>query len=217
MAPLGTIGMLEADAAEKPYDNQLDYKVKQGRAPFGVEMKVTDAAGRELPRDGRSPGELKVRGAWVVERYYGQTGTALDADGWFDTGDIASIDPSGYLRITDRAKDVIKSGGEWISSIDLENAAVGCAGVAEAAVIGLPHPKWDERPVLVIRRTPGSVVTEDEVYAHLADRVAKWWLPDVIVFVDSIPHTATGKILKTALREEFADRFDQSGTSMTLR
>ena len=164
-----------------------------------------DDEGRELPRDGVAFGRLMVRGPWIVGSYFkGDGGTILDRDGWFDTGDVATIDPSGYMQITDRSKDVIKSGGEWISSIEIENLAVGCPGVVEAAVIGVAHPKWDERPLLIIVRKEGATVTGADVLAYLDGKIAKWWMPDAVEFVDSIPHTATGKIQKTALREQFA-------------
>jgi fatty-acyl-CoA synthase len=157
----------------------------------------------ELPRDGVSSGRLQVRGPWVIKRYFKAEADAVDANQWFDTGDVSVLHPDGTMQITDRAKDVIKSGGEWISSVDLENAAIGCAGVGEAAAIGVYHPKWDERPILLVVRKPGSAVTAEEVIAHLSDHVAKWWLPDEILFVDELPHTATGKLLKTALREQY--------------
>jgi fatty-acyl-CoA synthase len=206
MSPLGTLGALSADALTLPEDAQFDLQTKQGRAVFGVEMKITDDSGNELPRDGKAFGHLMVRGPWIVGEYFaGDGGHILDADGWFDTGDVATIDPSGYMQITDRAKDVIKSGGEWISSIELENEAVGCAGVAEAAVIGLPHPKWDERPLLIIVRKEGANPTKDDVLAHLNGRIAKWWMPNDVVFVEAIPHTATGKIQKLTLRQQFKD------------
>ena len=206
MSPLGTLSMLCAAGAEAPWETQLDLKCKQGRPLFGVEMKITDDEGRELPRDGRAFGHLMVRGPWIVGEYFkGDGGNVLDKDGWFDTGDVATLDPRGYMQITDRSKDVIKSGGEWISSIELENAAVGCPGVAEAAVIGLPHPKWDERPLLIIIKKPGASLSKDDILSHLKDKIAKWWMPDDVVFVDSIPHTATGKIQKTTLREQFKD------------
>ena len=204
MSPIGSVGILCAGGEALPPAERLDLKSKQGRALFGVEMKVQDDAGNELPRDGRSFGHLMVRGPWIVERYFrGDGGEVLDAEGWFDTGDIATIDPQGYMQITDRSKDVIKSGGEWISSIALENAAVGHPAVAEAAVIGLPHPKWDERPLLVLVLKAGASVSKDEMIDYLSARVAKWWLPDDVVVVDELPHTATGKLLKTALREQF--------------
>ena len=146
-----------------------------------------------------------MRGPWVLKRYFQAEADAVDADGWFDTGDVSVMHPDGTMQITDRSKDVIKSGGEWISSVELENAAVGCAGVAEAAAIGVHHPKWDERPLLLVVRKPGSTVTPAQITAHLTNHVAKWWLPDEILFVDDLPHTATGKLLKTALRDTYKD------------
>jgi fatty-acyl-CoA synthase len=206
MSPLGSVGMLCADGAVESHERQLDLKCKQGRALFGVEMAIKDDEGRDLPRDGKAFGHLMVRGPWIVDRYFkGDGGTVVDGEGWFDTGDVATIDERGYMQITDRSKDVIKSGGEWISSIELENAAVGHPGVLEAAVIGLPHPKWDERPLLIIVRKPGASTTKDDVLAYLDGKIAKWWMPDDVVFVDAIPHTATGKIQKTALRDQFKD------------
>jgi fatty-acyl-CoA synthase len=205
MTPLGTLGTLSAEALTLPRVRQIDLKCKQGRSIFGVELKLVDDEGRELPRDGVAFGRLLVRGPWIVASYFkGDGGEILDADGWFDTGDVATIDPNGYMQITDRSKDVIKSGGEWISSIEIENLAVGCPGVAEAAVIGVAHPKWDERPLLIIVRKEGATVSAPEVLAYLEGRIAKWWTPDAVEFVESIPHTATGKIQKTALREQFA-------------
>ena len=205
-SPLGTLGQLKAGMETMSEDEQITVQCKQGRAIFGIEMKITDDAGKELPRDGKAFGNLKVRGPWVVGSYLkGEGGQVLDAGGWFDTGDVATLDPAGYMQITDRSKDVIKSGGEWISSIDLENAAVGHPGVAEAAVIGIVHPKWDERPLLIIVRKPGSNVGRDEVLDFLKDKIAKWWMPDDVAFVDELPHTATGKLLKTKLREDFRD------------
>jgi fatty-acyl-CoA synthase len=189
---------------------RIELQSKQGRAPYGVRLKITDEAGAALPHDGIAAGRLLVRGHWVAAAYFGAEGESiLDAGGWFDTGDIATIDPDGYMRITDRAKDVIKSGGEWISSIDLENAAVGHACVAEAAAIGLPHPKWQERPLLVVVRKTGHDVTKDDLLAYLSRKVAKWWLPDDIVFVSQLPRTATGKLQKIVLRETFKEyQFD---------
>jgi fatty-acyl-CoA synthase len=185
---------------------KLDAQCKQGRAVFGVEMKIVDEAGADLPRDGVAFGRLMVRGPWTVDQYFkGDGGQVLDADGWFDTGDVATLDAMSYMHIVDRSKDVIKSGGEWISSIELENAAVGCPGIAEAAVIGVAHPKWDERPLLVVVRKPDASVTKDDVLAYLAGKIAKWWTPDDVVFVNELPHTATGKLLKTALRDQFKD------------
>jgi fatty-acyl-CoA synthase len=187
------------------HDEKLDLVTKQGSVPFGIELRIVDDQGQVLPRDGSIAGSLQVRGPWVVQRYFGADSDAVDAEGWFDTGDVAMLHTDGTMQITDRSKDVIKSGGEWISSVDLENAAIGCPGVAEAAAIGIHHPKWDERPLLIVVRKPGSTVTDTAIRDHLAQHVAKWWLPDAIVFVDELPHTATGKLLKTALRERFKD------------
>ena len=206
MSPLGTIAATTKDIETMTYENRLNYRMKQGRVPFGVEMQIVDEAGAPLPHDGQRFGRLLVRGPWVVESYFkGDGGQVLDADGWFDTGDVATIDGQGFMQIVDRAKDVIKSGGEWISSIDLENAAVGAPGVAEAAVVGVPHPKWAERPLLLVVPRPGAVVSKDSILAYLEGRVAKWWLPDEVLLVDELPHTATGKLLKTALREQYRD------------
>jgi fatty-acyl-CoA synthase len=204
MSPLGTLGTMKHAIANLPYDKKLDYKCKQGHAPFGVEMKITDDAGKELPRDGKTFGRLKVRGPAIAKGYLGGEGKdAFDAEGWFDTGDVATLCPDGYMQITDRSKDVIKSGGEWISSIDIENFAVGHPAVAEAAVIGVHHPKWDERPLLVVVLKPGKTATREDILGYLNGKIAKWWMPDDVVFVDEIPHTATGKIQKTVLRETF--------------
>jgi fatty-acyl-CoA synthase len=187
-----------------PYEKQLDYKCKQGHPPFGVEMKIVDDQDHELPRDGKAFGRLKVRGPAVAKGYFrGEGMGSFDDEGWFDTGDVSTIDADGYMTITDRAKDVIKSGGEWISTIEIENIAVGHPAVAEAAVIGVVHPKWDERPLLVIVLKAGQKATREELLAYLTGKIAKWWMPDDVVFVDEIPHTATGKIQKMALRERF--------------
>jgi fatty-acyl-CoA synthase len=203
MSPLGTLGSLKPEYASLTGDARLDVQMKQGHPPFGVEMKITDDDDRELPRDGAVFGRLKVRGPSVARAYFKEAEGVLDAQGYFDTGDVGTIDRHGYLGITDRSKDVIKSGGEWISSIELENLAVGHPQVAEAAVIGVRHPKWDERPLLVIVRKAGQEVSRDELLAYLDGKVAKWWMPDDVVFVAEIPHTATGKIQKTVLREQF--------------
>jgi fatty-acyl-CoA synthase len=204
MSPLGTLGSLKAKFIDLPFEQRLDYKCKQGHPPFGVEMKIVDDNDRELPRDGKAFGRLKVRGPAVAKGYFRGEGTdAFDDEGWFDTGDVATIDADGYMTITDRAKDVIKSGGEWISSIEIENVAVGHPAVAEAAVIGVPHPKWDERPLLIVVRKPGADVTRDALLQFLTGKIAKWWMPDDVVFVEEIPHTGTGKIQKLALRERF--------------
>ncbi len=203
MSPIGTIGTPTPEVAALPPDDQVTMRTRQGRSVFGVEMKIVGPDGHELPRDGVAFGRLLVRGPWIVDTYFAEPAPATDADGWFDTGDVATIDRYGYMGIVDRAKDVIKSGGEWISSIDLENTAIGCPGIHEAAVIGVPHPKWDERPLLIVVARPGAEVTKADVLAHLAPRIAKWWTPDDVVFVDELPHGGTGKLLKTELRERY--------------
>jgi fatty-acyl-CoA synthase len=205
MSPVGTTGKMKHATSGLEREDQLKLKEKQGRTPYLVEMKIVDDDGKDLPRDGKSFGHLLVKGPAVVKGYFRLEDSALDEGGWFDTGDIATIDPLGYMQITDRDKDVIKSGGEWISSIEVENVAVGCPGVAEAAVIGLPHPKWSERPLLICVREQGSEVDEAEVLAYLEGKIAKWWIPEDVVFVDELPHTATGKIQKMDLRECFKD------------
>ena len=205
LSPLGSFCAIKPETAALAGQALYDLKQKQGYAPFTVEMKIADDSGRSLPRDGKTFGRLMVKGPSVSKGYYGIDAAILDEEGFFDTGDVATIDENGYMLITDRSKDVIKSGGEWISSIELENLAVGHPDVAEAAVIGIAHPKWDERPLLVIITKPDRVPTKDEILAFMSGKIAKWWMPDDIVFVDEIPHTATGKILKTALREQFRD------------
>lgn len=206
MSPLGTLGSLTAEIAERSLEEKIAHKLKQGRPLFGVEMKIVDDNDRELPRDGKAFGRLKVRGPAVARGYFrGEGSDAFDGDGWFDTGDVATIDPTGYLTITDRAKDVIKSGGEWISSIEIENVAVGHPAVAEAAVIGIPHPKWDERPLLIVVTKPGECAGKQEILEYLNGKIAKWWMPDDVVFAEEIPHTATGKIQKTTLRERYGN------------
>jgi fatty-acyl-CoA synthase len=205
MSPVGTTGTLKPEYAGLTGEPLLDIQQMQGHAPFGVEMKITDDAGRELPWDGKTFGRLKVRGPAVAGAYYNDESNILDRDGYFDTGDVGTIDRHGYLNITDRSKDVIKSGGEWISSIELENIAVGHPKVAEAAVIGVRHPKWDERPLLVVVLKDGQTATKDELLDFVRGKVARWWLPDDIAFVKEIPHTATGKIQKTVLRTQFKD------------
>ena len=205
MSPLGTVNTLKPEMLELTREEQYGIREKQGRVVYGVEMKVVDDDDNELPRDGISTGLLKVRGPFICSDYY-ETGVPSDVhdeDGWFSTGDVGTIDAEGYLQITDRSKDVIKSGGEWISSIELENAAVGHPDVAEAAVIGVPHPRWSERPLLIIVRKEGREAGKEEILGWLKDKVAKWWMPDDVVFIDEIPHTATGKIQKTELRKRF--------------
>jgi acyl-CoA synthetase (AMP-forming)/AMP-acid ligase II len=206
LSPIGAVCRLLPQHDALPEQARRRIQCTQGRAPFGVTLKIVDDDGRALPRDGKTSGNLKVRGHWVTAGYFGDEGSAtLDAQGWFDTGDIATIDPDGYLHITDRAKDVIKSGGEWISSIDLENAACGHPAVSEAAVIGIAHPRWQERPLLIVVAKPGRRVGGAELLDYLAGKVAKWWLPDDVQFVDKLPRTATGKIQKVQLRQAFGD------------
>ena len=207
MSPLGTVNTLKPGMLELPREEQYAVRMKQGRPLYGVEMKIVDDDGNELPRDGQATGLLKVRGPFICSDYYREDtpSDVHDDDGWFSTGDVGSIDAEGYLQITDRSKDVIKSGGEWISSIDLENAAVGHPDIAEAAVIGVPHPRWGERPLLILVRKEGGDAGRQEILDWLKDRVAKWWVPDDVVYVDEIPHTATGKIQKTELRKRFKD------------
>jgi len=205
MSPVGTVGAPPANWDEMSDEEQVDYMSRPGRSMFGVELRTIDANENVLPRDGVSAGRLQTRGPAVVRRYFKQDQDACDEDQWFDTGDMAAIHPDGTIQITDRVKDVIKSGGEWISSIELENAAVGCPGVAEAAAIGVPHPKWDERPLLLVVKDPGSNLCEAEVRNYLSDQVAKWWLPDAIEFVETLPHTASGKLSKKDLRDQYRD------------
>ena len=205
-SPVATVGNLLPKHRSLPEKAQVDVQVRQGRVVYGVELKIVDEDRNELPQDGSAAGDLHVRGPWVTAGYFKSVGgDMLDADGWFPTGDVARIDGDGYVVLTDRSKDVIKSGGEWISSIDLENAAVAHPAVQEAAVIGLPHPKWQERPFLIVVPKPGTAPDRAEILDFLAERVAKWWLPDDIAFVSELPHTATGKLQKTKLREQFRD------------
>jgi fatty-acyl-CoA synthase len=204
-SPVGTVCNLLPRHRALPLEQRLDVQEKQGRAVFGVSLKLTDDAGRRLPHDGSSAGHLKIRGPWVARAYYRDQAPILDEEGYFDTGDVATIDGDGYMQITDRAKDVIKSGGEWISSIALENAAMGHPAVAEAAVIGIAHPKWQERPLLLVVAKPGETPDREGMLRHLAGCVAKWWLPDEVLFVPELPHTATGKLHKAVLRERYRD------------
>jgi len=203
-SPLGTFNSPKPGQDQLPLEAQRALKAKQGRSVFGVEMRIVDDEGREQPRDGRTFGALQVRGPFIASGYFGIDGSeAHKSQGWFDTGDVATIDATGYMQITDRTKDVIKSGGEWISSIELENHAVGHPAIAEAAVIGIPHPKWSERPLLLVVLKPGETVTRDDLLAFLAAKVASWWVPDDVIFVPEIPHTGTGKINKIPLREQY--------------
>lgn len=205
-SPVGTISNLSPELAQLPYEEQISWRTKQGRPPIGIHLTLKDDAGKELPQDGVAFGRLMVRGPTVAGSYFkGVGGQILDDEGYFDTGDVATIDPTGYMAITDRAKDVIKSGGEWISSIDIENIAVGHDKVALAAVIGVAHPKWDERPLLVLKLHEGVSGDKQEFLDFLQGKIAKWWMPDDVVFVDDIPLGATGKIGKKILRERFKD------------
>ncbi len=205
-SPVGSISQIKGSMAHLNAEEKWKQRAKQGRPQFTVEMKITDDLNQALAHDGKVFGQLKVRGPAISSAYFkGDGSAAFDSDGWFETGDVATIDDWGFMQITDRSKDVIKSGGEWISSIELENVATGCAGVAEAAAIGLSHLKWDERPLLIIVKKPGAEVSKEQVMAHLTGKIAKWWLPDDIVFADQIPHTAAGKISKLQLRETFKD------------
>jgi fatty-acyl-CoA synthase len=205
MSPLGTVCTLKPGYAELSGPERVDAQLKQGHVPFGVEMKITDDNSRKLPWDGKTFGRLKVRGPAVAKAYFKEGHDVLDEEGYFETGDVSTVDRYGYMQITDRAKDVIKSGGEWISSIEIENLAVGHPKVAEAAVIGLKHPKWDERPLLVIVPKKDQSPTREEILDFLQGKIAKWWMPDDVVVVDDIPHTATGKIQKITLRDRFKD------------
>jgi len=209
-SPLGTVGTLRPEMESLPADERYRMHAKQGHGIFGIEMKIVDDEGRELPWDGKSAGELKVRGNWVCSGYYGLEHSAAHSEGgWFATGDVAVIGPDGFLQITDRAKDVIKSGGEWISSVDLENCACGHPEVLMAAAIGVRHPKWEERPILLVVPRQGCQPTRDSVLTHLAEHFAKWQLPDEVILVDALPMTATGKISKKDLREKYRETLMQ--------
>jgi acyl-CoA synthetase (AMP-forming)/AMP-acid ligase II len=205
-SPIGTMGSPIPGWDEMELDAQIDVVTKQGRIPFGVELRVIDKDGNVAPRDGKTDGALQIRGPWVIKRYFKAEADATDAEQWFDTGDVALIHPDGTMQITDRVKDVIKSGGEWISSVELENAAIGCPGIAQCAAIGVYHPKWDERPILVAVKKPDAAdLSEEAVQAYLRERIAKWWLPDEVHFVDAMPVTGTGKIQKAELRKQYKD------------
>jgi acyl-CoA synthetase (AMP-forming)/AMP-acid ligase II len=206
-SPIGTICGIKPAVADRDAEGMLDLQETQGFPPFTVDMRIVGDDGAEKPWDGETFGNLQVKGPTVTAGYFKAARDSLTADGWFETGDVATIDSNGYMRITDRTKDVIKSGGEWISSIELENLAVGHPDVAEAAVVAARHPKWDERPLLILVPKPGRVIEKQSVLDHIAPHVAKWWMPDDVVVVAEIPHTATGKILKTKLREQFAGHF----------
>jgi fatty-acyl-CoA synthase len=205
-SPLGSVNRPLAKHAHLSDAEKMAFKTKQGRPPFGIEMKIVDDDGNKLPRDGVAFGRLMVRGPWVAKAYFKQPGlNILDEEGYFDTGDVSTLDEDGYMTIVDRSKDVIKSGGEWISSIDLENVALGHPEVGQAAVIGIFHPKWQERPLLIILANPGTSPTKESILDYLDGKIAKWWTPDDVVFIDEMPHTATGKIQKRDLRDMFKD------------
>ncbi len=211
MSPVGTVATLKSKHLEATAEEQFAVQAKQGRAVYGVDMKIVGDDGAELPWDGKASGELLVRGPWILSSYFkNEGGDPLVADaggvGWFPTGDVATIDPDGYMHITDRSKDVIKSGGEWIGSIDLENIAMAHPKVLMAACIAAQHPKWDERPLLIVMKKPDAELTREELIAHYEGRIAKWWTPDDVVFVDAIPLGATGKMLKNRLREQYGKR-----------
>ena len=215
LSPIGTVGILKGSQLDWPLSQRRDVQAKQGRAVFGIDMKIVDTHGQEMPWDGKTSGELLVRGPWVVAKYMGnenETPIVHDAagHGWFPTGDVATIDADGFMNITDRSKDVIKSGGEWIGSIDLENIAMAHPAVAMAACIAARHPKWDERPLLIVVKKPDAHVDRDELIAFYKGKIANWWTPDDVVFVDAITLGATGKILKHRLREQFQDHLLQS-------
>ncbi|HZZ93681.1 MAG TPA: 3-(methylthio)propionyl-CoA ligase [Usitatibacter sp.] len=205
MSPVGTVNTQKAKHAGLSKADARALSLKQGRPLYGVQMKIVDGEGRELPRDGAAFGDLLVRGPWIVRRYFRDEGGDPLRDGWFPTGDVGTIDPDGYLQITDRSKDVIKSGGEWISSIELENVIMGHPAVAEAAVIGVQHPKWTERPLLVVVKKAGAQAAREELLAFYEGKVAKWWIPDDVIFVEQLPHTATGKLSKMTLRQQLKE------------
>ena len=207
MSPLGTTNVPTLEMESMSKDEKYAIQLKQGKPIYGVELKVVDDTGKDLPHDGESQGHLLVRGPWILQKYFKAENDAVDQDGWFDTGDISVLDQDGYMTIKDRAKDVIKSGGEWISSIDLENAAFGHPEVAEACVVGIPHPKWDERPMLFIVTNTGEEIDKQSILDFLASKVAKWWLPDEIIFLKELPHGATGKLQKFELREEYTNYY----------
>jgi fatty-acyl-CoA synthase len=203
-SPVGTVCALKPKHVSLDAEAQLAVQSKQGRVVFGVDMKIIGEDGRELPHDGKTAGELLVRGSWVIADYYKSDKEPPLIDGWFPTGDVSTIDADGFMQITDRSKDVIKSGGEWIGSIDLENIAMAHPSVAMAACIAAKHPKWDERPLLIVVTKPGAEVTREELLAFYDGKIAKWWMPDDVVFIDAIPMGATGKVQKNKLREAFS-------------
>ena len=207
MSPVGTTNLETPEMQQMDKDKKYAIKLKQGKPCYGVELKIVDDAGINLPRDGKCFGHLLVRGPWVIEKYFKETKKAVDEHGWFDTGDISTLDEEGYMTIVDRAKDVVKSGGEWISSIDLENAAFEHPEIKEACVVGIPHKKWDERPLLFIVTSSDTPIEKQQIKDFLCSKVAKWWVPDDIIFVKELPHGATGKLQKFGLRQKYADHY----------
>src|SRR5690606_32984223 len=204
-SPLGSAAKLTREMEKLPEEEQLHYRAKAGQPMPLVEVRVRNENGI-APWDGKTVGELEIRGVWITGSYFGGDGSdKFTEDGWFQTGDVASISPEGFIHITDRTKDLIKSGGEWISSVELENAIMGHPAVAEAAVIAVPHPKWQERPLAVVVRKPGQEVSKEEILEFLNDKIASWWMPDDVAFVNELPHTSTGKLMKRALRDQFKD------------
>ena len=203
ISPLGTANQLKTKHLHLSDEEKLQIRLSQGRPPFGVDLRLTDAekGTHEIERDGQTTGNLQVKGHWVISHYFGKEESALTADGWFDTGDIATLDQDGFMKLSDRSKDLIKSGGEWISSVELENIAMGHPEIAMAAVIAAQHPKWDERPVLIAIKKPDSQLSETDLLDYYVDKVAKWQIPDRVLFVDAIPLSGTGKMLKKDLRE----------------
>jgi acyl-CoA synthetase (AMP-forming)/AMP-acid ligase II len=204
-SPLGCVNHLKPEMREWPRERALDVKQRAGIIAPGLEVRIADEVGAEVPHDGAAMGRLLIRGPWIASSYFKDSSPEKFPDGWLDTGDIATLDAEGYLAIADRSKDLVKSGGEWISSVDLENAIMALAGVAEAAVIAVSHPRWLERPLACVVPRPGAAVTKEEVLDHLGARFAKWWLPDEVVFLDAIPKTSVGKFDKKVLREKFSD------------
>jgi len=205
MSPVGTVCTLKPGQLALDSEARMAIQAKQGRSVFGVDMKIVGEDGQELPHDGKTAGELMVRGPWIIANYFKAEGAGPLVGGWFPTGDVSTIDADGFMQITDRSKDVIKSGGEWIGSIDLENIAMAHPAVATAACIAARHPKWDERPLLVVALKPGKELTREALLAFYEGKIAKWWTPDDVVFVDSIPLGATGKVLKNRLRDLYQD------------
>ena len=204
-SPLGTLNQLLQKHVELDAEEQEKIRLGQGRPPFGVELRIVDAEGNRLPEDGETQGDLQIRGHWIIDGYFGKKTSALTEDGWFDTGDVATIDADGYMIIRDRSKDIIKSGGEWISTVELENIAIAHPGIANAAAIAAHHPKWDERPVVIAVKAPGQNPSEADILGFYDGKVAKWQVPDKVIFVDDLPLGATGKVQKIKLREEYAN------------